>query len=93
MGERRYQIGKTSLVFNPLDDDWRCLCAFPHDDEPLGLDANGVCSLALFGAAVVLVLDGAIAGEYAFLPDCVPQWIRDAIRRCVTSEANAGGIP
>ena len=99
MGERVYSVaigdGKTiDVCFSEMDDDWGCLCTFPHDDHGK-LDAERVRSLALLGAAVVLAAfrreqleteDGWGGTVFASLPNAVPQWIRDEIRRVVPEE-------
>ena len=33
MGEKIYQIGEYPLQFSEMDDDYVCLCTFPHNDQ------------------------------------------------------------
>jgi len=68
------------IQFSEMDDDTACLCTFPHNFTD-GIDAQHVRSLALLGAAVVLAHQGELEEEYNFLPNCVPQWIRDEIAK------------
>ena len=84
MSEKIYNVYGKSIQFSEMNDDWTCLCTFPHNYEPK-LDADAVRSLALLGAAVVLARRGDLDGE--MLPDCVPQWIRDELQR-VTQDSD-----
>ena len=78
MGEDRYHVGKYPLQFSEMDDDYICLCTFPHNDQG-ALTPDRVRSLALLGAAVVLARSCSL--EHPFLPACVPEWIRKEIDR------------
>ena len=78
MGEKIYKIGEYPLQFSEMDDDYVCLCTFPHNDQGQLLP-DRVRSLALLGAAVVLAHSGDL--ENPFLPYCVPEWIRKEIDR------------
>ena len=78
MGEKIYQIGEYPLQFSEIDDDYVCLCTFPHNDQGV-LTPDRVRSLALLGAAVVLAHGDDL--EHPFLPACVPEWIRHEIDR------------
>jgi len=78
MSEEIYTIGKTSIQFSETDETWRCLCTFPHNDGNR-LDSTRVASLALLGAAVVLTNRGELL--HGMLPDAVPVWIRQEIKR------------
>jgi len=69
------QIG---IQFSEMDDDWNCLCTFPHNDQGV-IDVSRMRSLALFGAAVVLAHNGELGSP--ILPNCVPEWIRNEIKR------------
>lgn len=80
-------IGKNdygfSLHFSDLDEEWRCLCTFPYNDGDT-LDASRVRSLALLGAAVVLAHNDEL--DNPILPNGVPEWIRNEIKRLVIDE-------
>ncbi len=91
MGEKTYTTtdydGREYIFrFSDSVDDWLCLCTFPHNDQH-ELSPSRVQSLALLGAAVALVARGLIEREpndqYFSLPDAVPQWIRDEIKRLI----------
>src|SRR3989338_11030655 len=87
MGERIYPIvanesshGDSDFVaFNEMDDEFRCLCTFPGNDGE-ELDIERIKSLALFGAAMHLLMSGELGGP-GFIPDGLPRWIGDALRR------------
>ena len=79
MGERSYEVGDSYVRFSDMDDEFRCLCTFPFDDgEELGIER--IKALALLGAATVLKLSGDLDGP-VFIPDGLPAWIVDAVRR------------
>ena len=78
MGEKIYQIGEYPLQFSEMDDDYVCLCTFPHNDQGV-LTPDRVRSLALLGAAIVLAHSNDL--DHPFLPNCVPGWIRKEIDR------------
>ena len=85
MGEHVYSVSGKSITwedftiqFSEMDDDWSCLCTFPHNDGVEILPSR-LRSLALLGAAVVLAHQGELEEGANFLPHCVPQWIRDEI--------------
>jgi hypothetical protein len=67
-----------SIQFSEMDDDWQCLCTFPHNDGA-EISLSRLRSLALLGAAVVLAHNGELEEETNFLPLCIPKWIRDEI--------------
>src|SRR3990167_96332 len=79
MGERIYPIvanesshGDSDFVaFNEMDDEFRCLCTFPGNDQE-ELDIERIKSLALFGAAVHLLMSGELDGP-VFIPDGPPR--------------------
>ena len=78
-GDKEYNIR-----FSEMDDVFGCLCTFPFNDfENLSIDR--IRSLALFGAAVRLAITDELTncGEdgYVFLPDMLPKWIINAIRK------------
>ena len=78
MGEKIYEIGDYPLQFSEMDDDYVCLCTFPHNDQG-ELTPDRVRSLALLGAAVVLASNDDL--DHPFLPNFVPVWIRQEIDR------------
>lgn len=89
MGETRYPLGDGEKVVRFAYDDMRygCLCDFPfnYSEHKFGVDT--VESLALLGAALCLSVNGGLQEvDYAdddeyVIPDCIPGWIRDEIRR------------
>lgn len=89
MGETRYPLGDSEKVVRFGYDDMRygCLCTFPfnYSDHKFGI--RTVESLALLGAALCLSVNGGLQEvDYAdddeyVIPDCIPRWIRDEIRR------------
>ena len=84
MGEKSYSVGHKYIQFSESDDEFVCLCTFPHNDlTNIGLELERVRSLAIFGAVVKLVLAGYYAdheNEYIYIPDDVPQYVLDAVR-------------
>lgn len=84
MSERIYTVkgieGEFDLEFSSEKSEWRCLCTWPACDGDI-LEPSSVRSLALLGAAVVLVWDDKL--EYGILPNAVPEWIREEIKRIV----------
>jgi hypothetical protein len=66
----------TPIKFSEMNDDVCCLCTFPHNDNN-ELTNYRIRSLAMLGAAVVLLQHGVI--DNGFLPNCLPKWIVDAI--------------
>ena len=82
MGEQVYHVDGIDIQFSVFDDDdWVCLCTFPHNDAG-ALTSYRVASLALLGAATVLAHNGDLST--GALPEDVPEWIRSEIlRMCV----------
>ena len=76
-----------NIQFSSTDDDWRCLCTFPHNDGKT-IDVSRMRSLALLGAAVVLAHQGELEETNSFLPFCVPEWIREEISRLLPDKEN-----
>jgi hypothetical protein len=79
MGERSYTVsrwdGENSIQFSESDDSWGCLCTFPHNDDSV-LTMNRLRSLALLGAAVILVRSDYFKKDKdVYLPDDMPVWI------------------
>ena len=99
MGERIYPIVENSrshgdsdfVAFNEMDDEFRCLCTFPGNDGE-ELDIERIRSLALFGAAVHLLLSGELDGP-VYIPDNLPRWIVDAVRRIRAGATGAADHP
>ena len=81
MGENVYPVGRAEIGFEE-DSSWACLCTFPACFDTGRIDSETVKSLALFGAACRLALEGDLAGT-VLLPSDVPQWIRDGIDKAV----------
>lgn len=89
MGETRYPLGYGEKVVRFGYDDYRygCLCTFPfnHSNHKFGI--RTVESLALLGATLCLSVNSGLEEvDYAdndeyVIPDCIPRWIRDEIRR------------
>src|SRR3990170_6271389 len=103
MGERIYPIvanesshGDSDFVaFTEMDDEFGCLCTFPTNDTFNGineLDIERIKSLALFGAAVHLLMSGELDGP-VFIPDGLPRWIVDAVRRIRAGATDAADPP
>lgn len=89
MGETRYPIGEDKVVRFGGGDDIRygCLCTFPFNYFEHKLSVRTVESLALMGAVLCMSVNGGLEkvkyaddDEYV-IPDCLPRWIRDEIRR------------
>ena len=99
MGERIYPIVENSrshgdsdyVRFSDMDDEFRCLCTFPGNDQE-ELDIERIKSLALFGAAVHLLMSGELDGP-VFIPDGLPRWIVDAVRRIRDGATDAADHP
>ena len=71
-----------------LTDGWSCLCTFPWADRGVRgeISSERVRSLALLGAAVVLIHNGDIQENNSYLPRCVPEYIREAIKKAIPTE-------
>jgi len=77
MGCDVYDVEGTQIRFSEDDGTVGCLCTFPHnDDETVSLDR--IESLALLGAAVVLLHHGILTGP-VYLPVELPGWIRAGV--------------
>lgn len=88
MGETRYPIGGDKVVRFGYDDmRYGCLCTFPFNYSNHKLGIGTVESLALMGAALCMSVNGGLENvDYAYkdeyiIPDCIPRWVRDEIRR------------
>jgi hypothetical protein len=82
MGEKSYRVRGKSIRFSDNDDEFMCLCTFPHNDQ-CHLDIDRLKSLAVFGAVVQLVLKGYYddhKGEYIFIPHDVPPYVLRDVR-------------
>ena len=90
MAETRYPLGKDKVVRFGYDDyRYGCLCTFPFNYTEHKFGIKTVESLALLGASLCLFRNGGLqevkyasSDEY-IIPDCLPEWIRDEIRRNV----------
>ena len=94
MAETRYPLGDDKVVRFGYDDyRYGCLCTFPFNYQEHKFGIGTVESLALLGAALCLFINGGLQEvDYAFdneyvIPDCIPEWIRNEIRR------NCGDYP
>lgn len=79
MGERAYLVKDKYIRFSESDDEFGCLCTFPHNDGE-HLTEDRLKSLALFGAAVRLVLEGYYDDDDVFIPNDLPEWIIEGVR-------------
>ena len=79
-----------SILFSESDEDWSCVCTFPHNYSDGRLYYDIVRSLALLGAALAMAHHGEFRDNdgYVYLPGCIPQWIQDEIKRLVPEEAH-----
>lgn len=69
---------EVSIHFSDSDEDYSCLCTFPHNymvDGKIGVDKTVVRSLAVLGAMVVLAHQGRISQDqgYSSIPHDVPE--------------------
>lgn len=84
MGCKTYRIDGKLVMFSELDDEFSCLCTFPHNDED-GISVDRLIELALFGAVVTLIKHGYYEnvdeGEYIIIPHDVPATIMEDIRK------------
>ena len=88
MGETRYPLGNGKVVRFGYDDyRYGCLCTFPFNYQSHKLSEGTVESLALMGATLCMSVNGGLQKvDYAdddeyVIPDCLPQWVRDEVRR------------
>ena len=93
MAETRYPLGDEVIRFGYDDIRYGCLCTFPYNYSEKKFGIGTVESFALLGAALCLyrnepslLTKGEYDDEY-IIPDCLPEWIRDEIRR------NCGDYP
>ena|SRR3990167_11375119 len=80
--------GKVSIHFSDMDEDYSCLCTFPHNytvDGVIKLDKTEVRSMAVLGAMVALAYAGRIQHQqgYSYIPNDVPEDVRKEIDRVV----------
>ena len=93
MAETRYPLGDEVVRFGYDDYRYGCLCTFPYNYTQKKFSVGTVESFALLGAALCLYRNeptSLIKDEYSdeyIIPDCLPEWIRDEIRR------NCGDYP
>ena len=93
MAETRYPLGDEVVRFGYDDYRYGCLCTFPYNYKEKKFGVGTVESFALLGAALCLYRNepsSLIKNEYSdeyIVPDCLPEWIRDEIRR------NCGDYP
>lgn len=67
------------IHFSENQEEWGCLCTFPHNDYER-LNEGRVRDLALLGAAVVLIHEGRLNSD-VLLPRDIPDWIVKGIDR------------
>ena len=82
MGCDSYCIGEGDsdfIKFDEMDDEFCCLCTFPHNDGE-ELTPERIRSLALLGAAVVLYHHNNLPAPI-FIPHSIPSWIIDGIMK------------
>jgi hypothetical protein len=74
-------MGNSYIRFSESNDDVSCLCTFPHNnrcfDNKIGY--GQIRSLAYLGAMVCLLRQKEITDEDIFIPQDLPQWIKDEI--------------
>jgi Zn ribbon nucleic-acid-binding protein len=73
------------ISFDINDKDWECLCSFPPERSE-DITSAKVRSLALLGAAVVLLHNGEIQSLPCYLPRCVPKNIQEAIKKAIPNK-------
>lgn len=83
-----------SIKFSESDDNYGCLCTFPHNYQSLAgegvpdaIDNDTVRSFAMLGVLVVLAHQGQLMDEYNYIPQSVPDWIRKRIEELLPLEA------
>jgi len=92
MGETQYVCNNDNrIMFDTEDSEYGCLCTFPHNYEVSGKKLNKwtIASLALLGAGIAISANKASSmigsdDKYIdsyYLPNCIPQWIRDEFDR------------
>lgn len=89
MGETRYNLDDSQIIRFGYDDfRYGCLCTFPFNYKKEKLGLGDVESMALLGAAVALYRNSRSSlikedwmGDEYVLPDCLPLWVREEIRR------------
>lgn len=88
MGETRYPLNNKKIARFGYDDyRYSCLCTFPFNYQSHKLGIGDVESLALLGATLCMSVNGGLQEvEYAdrneyIIPDCIPKWIRNEVRR------------
>lgn len=94
MGEKSYSIGHKYIRFSEGDDEFSCLCTFPHNDQE-HLEIDRLKSLAIFGAVVQLVLKGYYddhEGEYIFIPHDVPSYVLRDVRSLTMLAADGATV-
>lgn len=79
MGENVYSFVTSDLEtfrisFSEMDEDFGCLCTFPHNDQEQ-LSIERLISLAMFGAAVRLAFENKFNPGYIYLPESLPSWL------------------
>jgi hypothetical protein len=85
MGCDTYYYKNVGMHISEGDDDTACVCTFPHNNRGDGniIDVEEVYSLALIGASLKLIHEHEHTGQYLFIPNDVPEWIRSQIREAL----------
>lgn len=89
MGETRYPLGNDIIRFGYDDTRYGCLCTFPYNYSKKEFGIGTVESFALLGAVLCLhtnqpsLLTKEEWDDEYVLPDCLPEWVRDNIRKNV----------
>ena len=81
------------------DGRYGCLCTFPYNYSAKKFGIPTVESMALIGAALVMSVNGGLQetesaydDEY-IIPDCLPLWVRQEIRRNIGDYPEEFDIP
>ncbi len=82
-----YHVSEHTKIQFGYMDDFPCLCTFPTNNEAMDnkIDPYHVASLAMLGAAVVLAHRDN-APEYFYIPQDLPEWIIDQIKKSIRLE-------
>ena len=88
MGCNIYRYNNIPIDFRYADDEFPCVCTFPYNNRAFGykLEAEDVRSLALLGAAIVMIhnRDEDIQGKkWITIPDDLPDWVTKEICRLI----------
>lgn len=81
MGCDSYTYKETNIRFSEMDDEVSCLCTFPHNNRCFNntITPDQLRSLAYLGAMIVLIHQEEYTEPYVYLPNSLPNWIKDEI--------------